>query len=542
MIIVFLIDVCSSKTVNGYSLLDLAKLFIRSFLHQVNNGKNNHSVKYILATSDRPRYCIKTEYHDPIYTFLEQLELLSPTDASRIGTGFASVFEFLSLRRMIRHMDSFYRGRYVEHNETTGIFWFTDGCNLDFLNSCLEYQPDDGITSSSMFYQEKYRWDQKLFTFFLSSQTYTAPAALHELNANMRGQLYSLQTSDDILKVIGNILGTDKDFYEHAKEIYPYNIFSTCGVHLNFVEANANYDPKSNNCLEQIYVDPLKFEGFYPIPENFWIESEAIRLQMDISSLIRRKSIPTIAYWKHKEFYKSHELPSNFPRDTYVVSECDMTRELKCQKPGTKWPVYIHSSSRNSGYGEPFGYLVANKKNEWDLEVSLVILPYNFPSLFKLLHQAKQYVEPPPSWKESMEIYRKNLPWYYLQPLAKVFMAYKLDKIVPSGFFTKPKTEGIDAIIYQAVQQAHAKYEQMKNDIMKNRYSITRPTPYPEKCIEGNAQAERALSNIRKITMLAQLPNEADPSHSVNTVIMGNYEEVMAKRDKHKLRDPHEEN
>ncbi|CAG8547194.1 13437_t:CDS:10, partial [Acaulospora colombiana] len=439
-------------TIDGYNLLGLAKLFIRSFLHQVNNGKNNHSVKYILATSDRLRYCIKTEYHDPIYIFLEQLELLLPTEASRIGTGFASVFEFLSLRRMIRHMDSFYRS-------------------------------EDGPTPSSIFYQEKHRWDQKLFTFYLSSQTYTVPTALQELNSRMRGQLYSLQTSDDVLKVIGNILGTDKDFYEHAKEIYPYNIFSTCGVNLNFVEATSNYDPKVNNCLEQIYVDPLKFEGFYPIPEDFWIEPEAVRYPMEIPSL----SIPTIAYWKNKDFYKTHELPLNFPRDTYVVSECEMTRELKCQKPGTKWPVYIRNSSRISEYGEPFGYLVANKKNEYDLE-----------------------------------------------PLAKVFVTCKLEKIVPSGFFSKPKTEGIDAVIYQAVQQAHLKYDQMKNDITKNRYSITRPTPYPEKSIEGNVQAERALANIRKITTLAQLPSEP--------VVMGNYEEVMAKRDKHKLRDPYEEN
>ncbi|RHZ75358.1 hypothetical protein Glove_216g67 [Diversispora epigaea] len=537
MIIVFLVDVYDSKTQNGYNLLNLAKLAIRSFVHQVNNGKYN-GVKYVLATSDDPCYCIKTDYHDPIYTFLEQLELLLPTEPSKIGSGFSAVFELLSFRRMIRYMDSFYRGRYVEHNETTGIFWFTDGKNLNFLKSCLDYQSDHGSSPTSLFYQGKNRWDQKLYTIFLSSETYDAPPELRSLNSSMRGQLYFLQTADDVIKVIGNILGTDKELYENAADSYPYNIFSTCGVLLNFVETKCNFDSTD---LGQIYVDPQKFEGFYPIPEEFWIEPDVVKFPVDVASLNRRKPIPTISYWKKNDF-KFHEIPPNFPRDTYVVSECGMARELKCQKPGTKWPIYICNSSKSSGYGEPFGYLTVNKKNESEMEVSLVILPYNYPLLFKLLYQLKQYSDPPSSWKESMENYRKSLPWYYLQPLSKSFIICRLEKFIPGSFFSKPKTDGLDTLLCQIVHQAHLKYEQMKNYIVSNRYTITRPTPYPEKDIKGITQAEKTLTKIHKITMLAQSGNELDSTHSVNTLIMGNYEEVMAKRERQELRDPFEDN
>ncbi|CAG8522672.1 7465_t:CDS:10 [Diversispora eburnea] len=477
MIIVFLVDVYDSKTQNGYNLLNLAKLAIRSFVHvsfkntilicpkrqYVNNGKYN-GVKYVLATSDDPRYCIKTDYHDPIYTFLEQLELLLPTEPSKNGSGLAAVFELLSFRRMIRYMDSFYRS-------------------------------DHGSSPTSLFYQGKNRWDQKLYTIFLSSETYDAPPELHSLNSSMRGQLYFLQTADDVIKVIGNILGTDKELYENAADSYPYNIFSTCGVLLNFVETKNNKDFDSTD-LGQIYVDPQKFEGFYPIPEEFWIEPDVVKFPMDAASLNRRKPIPTISYWKKNDF-KFHEIPPNFPRDTYVVSECGMARELKCQKPGTKWPAR---------YGEPFGYLTVNKKNESEMEVN----------------QLKQYSDPPSLWKESMENYRKSLPWYYLQPLSKSFIICRLEKFIPGSFFSKPKTDGLDTLLCQI--------------------TITRPTPYPEKDIKGITQAERVLTNIHKITMLAQSGNELDSTHSVNTLIMGNFEEVMAKRERQELRDPFEDN
>ncbi|KAF0416727.1 protein ddx26b isoform x3 [Gigaspora margarita] len=549
MIIVFLVDVGISKYRDGYSLLDIAKLAIRSFVKQVNSGKHANNVKYILATSDRHRHCLKTEFHDPINTLFEQLELLLPVEPSRVGNGLSSVFELLSLRRITRHMDSFYRGRYVEHNETTGIFWFTDGKNLDYLRTTLDYQfGDDQKTPSSSFYTEKFRWEQKFHTFFLSTETYEVPDILKAANSRMRGQLYSVQNENEALHAIGNILGTQKDPYPHSKELYPYTFFATCGVMVNFVECyNTSAD---DNCLVQLYVDPAKHDGYYPIPENFWINSEVLRSPMDVPSLIRRTAIPTIYYWKENDFSaNTYDVPSYLPRDSYVVSDCDMTRELQCQKPGTKWPVYVKDSGRSPGFGDSFGYLIAGKKNDTDMEVSLVILPYNYPILFKLLYQLRP--EPMLDWKVSFETYRKNLPWYYLQPLSKVFAACSLDRTVDISLFTKPKTDGLDTLVNQIVQQlASPKLDEMRKDIVANRWGVTkmipnviRTTSLPEANYDVTSLLDVTSTIRREFRESLNAPIEPDSVNSVGTGDMGNFnkEEMIKMIKKDNFRNPFEE-
>ncbi|CAG8716845.1 28988_t:CDS:10, partial [Racocetra persica] len=566
-------DVGVSRYRDGYSLLDIAKLAIRSFVKQVNNGKHANNVKYILATSDHHRHCLKTEFHDPINTLFEQLELLLPVEPSRVGNGLSSVFELLSLRRITRHMDSFYRGRYVEHNETTGIFWFTDGKNLDYLKTTLDYLPENR-TPSSNFYTEKFRWEQKLYTFFLSSETYEVPDILNVANARMRGQLYSVQNENEVLHAIGNILGTQKDPYPRSKELYPYTFFATCGVMVNFVDACSNVST-DDGCLVQLYVDPAKHEGYYPIPENFWINSEVLRLPMDTPSLIRRTAIPTIYYWKENDFCaNTHDVPSYLPRDSYVVSDCDITRELQSQKPGTKWPVFVKESGRAPGFGDSFGYLIAGKKNETDMEVSLVILPYNYPILFKLLHSTLLYgdcphmlvpyfvsyllffkdqlrPEPTLEWKVSFENYRKNLPWYYLQPLSKVFASCGLDRRVDISLFTKPKTDGLDTLVNQIVQQfANPKLDEMRKDIVANRWGVTRTipcvtrtTPLPETNYDMMSLLDITSTIRREFRESLNTPIETDSVKSVGTGDMGNFnKEIMIKMiKKDNFRNPFEE-
>ncbi|CAG8521022.1 2799_t:CDS:10 [Cetraspora pellucida] len=533
MIIVFLVDVGVSKFRDGYSLLDIAKLAIRSFVKQVNNGKHANNVKYILATSDYHHHCLKTGFHDPINTLFEQLELLLPVEPSLVGNGLSSVFELLSLRRITRHMDSFYRGRYVEHNETTGIFWFTDGKNLDYLKTTLDYQLEDR-TPSSNFYTEKFRWEQKLYTFFLSSETYEVPDILNVANARMRGQLYSVQNENEVLHAIGNILGTQKDPYPHSKELYPYTFFATCGVMVNFVDACSNVST-DDGCLVQLYVDPAKHEGYYPIPENIWINSEILRLPMDKSSLIRRTAIPKIYYWKENDFCtNTHDVPSYLPRDSYVVSDCDITRELQSQKPGTKWPVFVKDSGRGPGFGDSFGYLIAGKKNETDMEVNQL------------------RPEPTLEWKVSFETYRKNLPWYYLQPLSKVFAACSLDRTVDISLFTKPKTDGLDTLVNQIVQQfANPKLDEMRKDIVANRWSVTktmpgvtRTAPLPETNYDMMSLLDITSTIRREFRESLNTPIETDSVNSVGTGDMGNFnKEIMIKMiKKDNFRNPFEEN
>ncbi|CAJ0767375.1 16594_t:CDS:2, partial [Entrophospora sp. SA101] len=99
---VFLVDICIDKIyANDSSPLDIAKLGIKYFIQQYANCGKNIGFKCILATSNKRQCCLKTEFHDSIHTFLEQLELLGPTDPAYYGSGLNIVFELLSLRRIV---------------------------------------------------------------------------------------------------------------------------------------------------------------------------------------------------------------------------------------------------------------------------------------------------------------------------------------------------------------------------------------------------------------------------------------------------------
>ncbi|CAG8572700.1 3292_t:CDS:2, partial [Scutellospora calospora] len=305
--------------------------------------------------------------------------------------------------------------------------------------------------------------------------------------------------------------------------------------------------------------------GYYPIPENFWINSEILRSQMNTSSLIRRTAIPTIYYWKDNDF-GAFEVPSYLPRDSYVVSDCNMTRELQCQKPGTKWPVFVKESggNRDKEYGESFGYLIAGKKNETDMEVSLVILPYNYLALFKLLGQLRP--EQTLDWKGSFEAYRKTLPWYYLQPLYKAFVACNLDRTVDISLFTKPKTDGLDSLLNQIVQQsANPKLDEMRKEIVANRWSVTRTIPLPETNYDVTSLLDITSTIRREFRESLNAPIETgwfykfaftlviiiifnnrtfvDSANSVGTGDMGNFNKEMIKAvKKDNFRNPFEDN
>ncbi|RIA86091.1 hypothetical protein C1645_350711 [Glomus cerebriforme] len=384
MIIAFVVDVCDDETQDGLSLLDIVKDGIRNFLGYMNGTRDQYRTKYLLVSSDKKGYCIKWEYkkdENKLYKFFEQLELLQP-DPSFYGSGLDSVFEYLNLRRICRWHDFFCRGNYIEHNETSCIFWFTDGKNLNWLNNGLMYLDSEKSTFGTNIYLEKYRWEQRLYSFYLSkSNSFDFPRQLDWINMKMLGQLYKVQTLEQIAHAFDNIIGgVKKNPYPLSKLNHTRPLKNTCGVHLNLVE-QVDGSPERINHFVHIYVDPYKINGTYPIPEDYWIEPDAMK---GFSPVVvyehKRPSIPTIIFWKTDQLSEdTYDLPPHFSRDIYKLSDCDLSRELLKQKMGIKWPVYVeHSGRQSQGLGQPFGYLTAIKKDEYTMEACLVLLPYNY--------------------------------------------------------------------------------------------------------------------------------------------------------------------
>ncbi|CAJ0855728.1 9757_t:CDS:10, partial [Entrophospora sp. SA101] len=433
----------------------------------------------------------KTEFHDSIHTFLEQLELLGPTDPAYYGSGLNIVFELLSLRRIVRNMDSPYRGNYVEHNETTNIFWFTDGKNMSWLNKDLTYQGSESQSPSATIYKTKFRWDQKLYIFLITQFqnpqnpiTEIPPPSLDWINMVMRQMLHAIRS----------ILGIEKEPYKLSKNPCQYSIFQTCGVHLIFSEAQRNSSSQRMNHFVQLYVDPARQSGFYPIPENFWFDSEVLKTHPINNNLVKRSSIPTLTFIRDNQFAsKLNELPSFIPRDIYVVSDCQITRDLKVQPQGIKWPVYVENSSKYERLGYPFGYLIATQKDESSLD-----------------------------------------------GLRQIFQNCKLD--ITAFSYRRPFTDGLDIYLRQITQTAVVKFDQIKEEVSANRLNIFKPIPMVEKSCLYQKVGHSSLAKLTTIARaeflnLLETQSEADPVHTLGTGDMGNYRDVIVKRKQSLLRD-----
>ncbi|CAG8615021.1 562_t:CDS:10, partial [Funneliformis caledonium] len=465
MIIAFVIDVCEDETLVGSSLLDIVKDGIRNFLEYMNGTRDQYRTKYLLVSSDKEGYCIKWEYKkdgNKLYKLFEQLELLQP-DPLFYGSGLETVFEYLNFRRICRWHDFFCRGNYIEHNETSCIFWFTDGKNLNWLNNGLVYSKDS--EKSTNIYQEKYRWEQRLYTFYLSkSDSSDFPRQLDWINMKMLGQLYKIQTFEQMVHAFDNIICI-KDPYPLSKLRHMRPLKKTCGVHLNLVELEDG-SPERNNHFVHLYVDPNKINGTYPIPEEYWVEPDAMRgFSPKFVYEHKRPSIPTIIFWKTNKLSADvYDLPPQFSRDIYKLSDCDVSKELLRQKPGTKWPVYVEHSGRHSQgvLGQPFGYLTAIRKDEYTIEA------YNI----------QNYAEPSMDWRKAMEGYLYNIPWYYYSILASTLKQYYG---IYSNIFPILNMERYDSWCKQLTKEADAKFNQMIEKNISNRLNLFKPLLLPKK-------------------------------------------------------------
>ena len=85
----------------------------------------------------------------------------------------------MSLYRSFRGLDSIDMGIYPADMEPTLFLWFTDG-----LNPTVNFH----IEPKDIYYQDFYRWDQKLYTFLFSQQQ--RANEIHQLTDLLGGQVF----------------------------------------------------------------------------------------------------------------------------------------------------------------------------------------------------------------------------------------------------------------------------------------------------------------------------------------------------------------
>ena len=96
---------------------------------------------------------------------------LRATDSSDAGSSFSALFEYLNALRVSKNGDIPGNGRYPALQNSTLIFWLTDGTSFSsFTNVENQINIPLGKTSQLSGFLEPFRWEQRLYTILLGDQ------------------------------------------------------------------------------------------------------------------------------------------------------------------------------------------------------------------------------------------------------------------------------------------------------------------------------------------------------------------------------------
>ncbi|KAK9762611.1 hypothetical protein K7432_011488 [Basidiobolus ranarum] len=480
MIIVFILDTSSSmsrplaggNTEENY--LECAKAGVEHFfkLRRRTGGDNNE--KYMLVTYD-PVDPIKSNFKDSAQILLDELRNVQVNSDHKYNDAevLKTVFEYLNIYRVFCGFDTPSQGRYPGLSESVLLLWFTDGgCNRNF--NALDKLQEQGLNSiGSELYCEPYRWDHRMYTFLISSQT--SPQSVAEQNCPlseiMGGTTYQVQFTHLLQSYMGSLMGIPPP----PNTVLPLTIPPLTHIHgvlVNFeelcVEASETLPHRADHKL--IYVNPNnRHPGFFPIPESFWYDSK-------IQSLPVRVAHPTI-YIKMKD--ERLIIPPGVPFDKYVIEHSNFTKELLKRPKGVCWETYIQNSFRDDGYGFPFGFLMSNSNGT---NVNLYILPYNYRVLFTLIEKLQQFSTRAPNqrWMKDFSKFLDYTPLYYGTGLKSYLKTIGQQALVSGDFGT------LGASIQKQLHRLKAvgKIEFDKILSKKAKTSMNRPPELPRNAFD----------------------------------------------------------
>eukprot|EP01135_Chromosphaera_perkinsii_P003801 Nk52_evm47s255 gene=Nk52_evmTU47s255 len=438
MIILFVIDTSASmlqRAYNGLSLLDIAKCGVENFIKLRNRDPNNRD-RFMLMSYAEGLDAIKVGFKEPINQFLEELKNLKASDMSCLGPTLQTAFDFLNQNRISIGIDNFGLGRIPWFIEPAMVVLLTDGGQLSSSSGLEEGLRFQKPYSGSELASDPYRWDQRLFTIVLKfpgSVPSRAPTLderdpLKCISDETGGRVFCVNTMKALNQCIENLvvklqLGVVVSF-ECMNRVAPMEEFQ---AHSSSPQKGI---PNINCYHRMIYMrqqpQPQKnLQGTWPIPESYFIDGNA-------SIPTPRKAHPVIYF---SSVNVDSDIIKDFPFDKYELEACSLTHYMLSQrkKGPVCWQVFMKNSRKGNQESKndcPFGFLKTGTATN---TVSLYILPYNYPVLFKLLDELiKNYkMNPPPRWRQEFDNYLQTLPFYYVSQLKNVLRKMSLPNIVP---------------------------------------------------------------------------------------------------------------
>ncbi|KAI8920723.1 hypothetical protein BC831DRAFT_83538 [Entophlyctis helioformis] len=416
-----------------------------------------HVVAYVVAPARRsprpPRLHVQTLLTTDHQTLLAHARSLQALDLSNVGTVFAALFEYLSLVRCARtRADAPAIGRFMGGHESTLIFWFMDasapacsvvpGTDADDVSVTQTVNIPGLRMPGSEVYRQPFRWEQRLYTIGLMPDHMPVHPQLEWLSLNLGGQFWRIGSMRSMQWCMESCMGA-------TSTVRPGVLPTHAVSHIEGVRVRVHIDPDETGAPQAtdellLYASATSSRTF-PIPEAYWPERYLTNTAdaaasgggggsgsggvFRLDETAQRDAYPTLTLFRREQYYPLFE---GFPVDRVGMLPNAVSAELAKLPAGVCWPVYVQGSSFKPGYGEPFGFL---KQGSTNGSVYLYILPYKFPTLFKLLTAVvgpKAPIRLPDKWTQSFLAYVASLPCYYVQPLRNALAAMKLGHLWPT--------------------------------------------------------------------------------------------------------------
>lgn len=425
-VLCFVIDTSASmnqKTANGQKLIDFAKFAVENFITKVRakDPAARTQDKYLLVTTDEDGVKVGWKDTNNVSTFWSELRNLDANGLSNIGSALQTAFDLLNLNRFDNELDSIGRGRLPWMIHPACLFVITDGGRLTssrLLKSEIELPGSS--QPGSLFINEPFRWDQRVF-----SLTLKLPAHSDESDLNLK----------DPLTAICDVTGGRNYTVTSQKQLMEClfgmgtKVQHSSGVLVNFEKINEkngarpelgfDKEPKSWYISRtMLYVrhnyKTGNWQGFWPFPEPYWPDSNR-------TDLPKRSAQPILKFsTKDSKPLCLH----NFAFDKLELEPSPLTQAmLERKRTDVAWQVFVDGSSKFGGLGCPIGYLKPNTANN---TVHLYIHPYNYPTILPLMEELfRSQSKPTPTLQKEFEDYMANVPLYYLPYLKKAFAAIR---------------------------------------------------------------------------------------------------------------------
>uniref|UniRef100_A0A1I8IIJ7 VWFA domain-containing protein n=1 Tax=Macrostomum lignano TaxID=282301 RepID=A0A1I8IIJ7_9PLAT len=409
-IIVFLMDNSASmnqRTYLGTTLLDVARGAVETLMKLRAREASSRWDRYMLVTLDDPPANIKAGWTENQAPFTQQLKLLRAHGVTTLGAGLKRTLDLLNLNRLQHGIDNYGCGRFPFYIEPAVIIALTDGRKLTSeAGITAELKPAYGTVPLG-----------SAASGAAGQQQYVPPAGDSPIDIMCEvtgGRSYKLVNQRMLNQCLESLCQKcQPGIVVHLEKLGPDPPPATDDKGRPVASSIAGTAWQS--CKRMLYVKVStqrgNATGHWPIPEAYWPDLSAYRLPP-------RSAHPLVRFVCQKA---EPQAIDGFPFDKYELEPSPLTQYiLERREPHSAWQCHVPHSAKSSApeAQKPFGYLKPASNLQ---SVNLIVLPYDYPTLFALLDELIKLhkMKPTDQWRARFAEYLRRMPSYYGQPLAR---------------------------------------------------------------------------------------------------------------------------